>query len=330
MPSPAASFDLFDGGLEEPRRTFARDLQMLLAVGRDGSGLARLWRAAEPALSLGRFHRRAPDSPRLLRRLSGGRIVPIGPGVQCLTMAVPSVDWLDPATAPLRPDQVLNRGLRPMLDALRGLGVDVFYPGRDLVTARGRTLAHASFTVMRDGATLIEMHVAETTSFAELPSMLAALDPAGVAAADVASMEAAVSLADVGVAAAAWPELLSATGMVMRGAWADTMLTADEAAWSDHQDELGPAADGLAIAAAPTMLGVVECSVRMRGDRLTELRITGDVIAPFHTLDDIASACEAMPLRMPQVRRALAGALSQPRSFLLGIPDLDAIIERLA
>ncbi|HYC57601.1 MAG TPA: hypothetical protein VEL28_21895 [Candidatus Binatia bacterium] len=337
MSASELAYRLWIGGEETPHQTFARDLQMLLRCSEEGRGHARLWRASSPALSLGRFHRRAPDSDALLRRISGGRIVPIGPDVQCLTAAVPSVDWLDPATAPLRPDQVLNRGLRSLLELLRGIGVDVFYPGRDLVTARGRVLAHASFTVMRDGAALLEMHVAETTSFAVLPEYLSRLDPAGVAAADIASMESAVSLADVGVAAMSqedWGRRLGAIIGAGCQPWIDgaddgRATLADASAWQAHQDELGPAPQGCMTAAAATMLGVVECSAQRRGDRLSQLRISGDVIAPFHTLDQMAHECEGLPFKMPQVRRVLARVLSQPRSFVLGMNDLDELIGRL-
>ncbi|HYB99726.1 MAG TPA: hypothetical protein VEC57_11410 [Candidatus Limnocylindrales bacterium] len=336
MPDFAHAYSLWIGGEEEPRETFARDLRMLLRCSEEGRGHARLWRASAPSLSLGRFHRRAAGSAALARRFSGGRIVPLGPGVQCLTLAVPSVDWLDPATTPLRPDQVLNRALRPLLEVLRAIGVDVFYPGRDLVTARGRALAHASFTVMRDGAALIEMHVAQATSFAVLPAYLSRFDPAGVAAADMASMESAVSLSELGIEAMTqeqWADRLAAimaAALEERAATGTQITEADESAWAAHQDELGPAPPGSAIAAMPSMLGVVECSATLQGDRLRQLRISGDVIAPFHTLDDLAAECEGLPFRLPQVRRVLARVLSQPRSFVLGVTNLDELIGRLA
>ena len=66
------------------------------------------------------------------------------------------------------------------------------------------------------------------------------------------------------------------------------------------------------------------------GDRLTGLRICGDLIAPFHTLDDVASECEGEPLRPANIRKALARAMARPRSFVLGLRELDELILRMA
>jgi lipoate-protein ligase A len=174
------------GAHESAATTFARDQLLLLRCADDAVARARIWRRRESGLLLGRFHRADPASCAwadakegggdtvqcgLSRRLSGGRIVPVGPGVVCITMAVPVVDWLDFSLREprpeqvikraLRPEQVLNRALRPLLALLRGDGVDAFYAGRDLVTVGGRAVAHASFTVMRDGVAMVEMQVAE-------------------------------------------------------------------------------------------------------------------------------------------------------------------------
>jgi hypothetical protein len=92
----------------------------------------------------------------------------------------------------------------------------------------------------------------------------------------------------------------------------------------------GPVAVDRRTAAEVAMLGVVECAGSLRGDRLTALEITGDLIAPFHTLDDIAAECEGEPLRPASIRKALARALARPRSFVLGIRELDQLVLRLA
>jgi hypothetical protein len=58
--------------------------------------------------------------------------------------------------------------------------------------------------------------------------------------------------------------------------------------------------------------------------------VTGDLIAPFHTLDDISSECEGEPFRAANIRKALARAMARPRSFLLGLRELDELILRIA
>jgi hypothetical protein len=330
------------GGTEDAGATFARDQVMLLRVADDGAARARVWRRPEPGLVLGRFHCAEPavGGSGLSRRLSGGRIVPVGPGVVGVTMAAPSVNWFDPASAALRPEQVLNRAVRALLALLRGDGVDAFYPGRDLVTVGGRPLAHLSFTVMRDGAAVVEMHVAETVSFAGLPGLLDRFDPAGAAGVDRDALAGAVCLADVATPARGDDEWASRVASFAASTFrcearvapddAADVTPADARAAADFLGSPGPAPEGVHAAAAVSMLGVVECTGRRKGDRLTGLRLTGDLIAPFHTVDDIASECEGEPLRPANIRKALARAMARPRSFLLGLRDLDELILRLA
>lgn len=356
------------GGCEDAATTFARDQLMMLRCADEACALARIWRREGKGLLLGRFHRAAPasfawvgdDAVRvhaggngLSRRITGGRVVPAGPGIVAITLAVPVVDWLDgaaaarrePGSAPraLKPEQVLNRALRPLLAMLRGDGVEAFYPGRDLVTARGRTVAHASFTVMRDGTAVIEMHIAESASFAELPGLLDACDPRGIACVERDALRDSTTLADMSVPARSdeqWAQRFAefATAAFACETHVETgpragdeidITFAHESASRDFLADPGPLEGGLRTAVAVSMLGVVECAAGMRGDRLTSLRITGDLIAPFHTLDDIAAECEGEPLRPASVRKALARATAKPRSFILGLRDLDELILRL-
>lgn len=378
-------------GREDATTTFARDQWMLLACGEDSIARARVWRRDGEGLLLGRFHRadpaacvprssssatsesasRAGETPGeggLSRRLSGGRIVPVGPDVVCLTMAAPLVDWFDAAGGRLRPDQVLNRALRPLLAALRGLGVEAYYPGRDLITAAGRILAHASFTVMRDGVALVEAQVAEGPAFPGLPALLDRLDPASVAGVDRAALGDATSLRQLDVAATAdeqWAARLAAAareslsceatvvdapalpGVAARptdparqpeppnqpesARQSDSGWTpADQSAARDFLLSPGPLPEGSLLASTVAMLGVVECSARMRGDRLNGLEVTGDLIAPFHTIEAVTQECEGQPFRPANVRKALARAMAHPRSFLLGLRELDELILRMA
>lgn len=336
--------DLWDAGLQSPLQAFASDQLALLAAAQEGRAFVRLWRADRSGLSLGRYHRCRHPSQGLQRRLSGGRIVPEGPGVACLTLAAPLVDWLDPGGDALRPDQVLNRALRPLLAVLRQQatsGTDVFYPGRDLITVRGRALAHASFTVARDGVVLVHMHVADRSGFDDLAALLEALDPDGVAGADRNSFEAStsiVALSGSGLDEEAWiARLTSAFAAEMRcevgseqPCPGEHVTTADEIALAGLHQELGPLSEGASYAAEISMLGVVEVCARLRGDRLGDVQFTGDLIAPFHTMDSLSTELEGQPLKLPSLRRVLGRVLSQPRSFVLGVRDLDALLARLA
>jgi hypothetical protein len=335
-------------GNEDAATTFAREQLMMLRCAADSVARARVWRRPVPSLSLGRFHRAARASsawasgaePGISRRLSGGRVVPLGSGVLCITIAAETVDWFDAASKPLKPEQVLNRALRPLLAMLRGAGADAFYPGRDLVTAGGRIVAHASFTVLRDGVCVVEMHVAERDPFASLPALLDATDPDGVAALERDALSSSAALTELGVAArsdAAWAhDFANAAGAAfgcetaIDGALPADVTPAHESALRDFAAETGPLDEGCSSAAVVAMLGVVECSARMRGDRIAGLRLTGDLIAPYHTIDDVSTECEGEPLRPANVRKALARVMARPRNFVLGLREIDELILRLA
>jgi lipoate-protein ligase A len=340
-------------GREDFATSFARDQLMMLQCAASGAAQARVWRRAEEGLLLGRFHRADPASfafangGGLSRRQTGGRVVPAGPGVVCISLAAPTVNWFDPGGGALKPDQVLNRALRPVLQLLRAQGIDAFYPGRDLVTAGGRTIAHASFTVARDGVTVVEVHVAESPAFEALESLLDRFDPGGVAGVDRRGLagstsveeeksaarndvEWAARLADVAAKSFSCDARLREHGLSGPPEEAAPITFAHASAARDFLFEPGPAPEGARSAATVSMLGVVECSGSLRGDRLTGLRICGDLIAPFHTLDDVAAECEGEPLRPANIRKALARAMAKPRSFVLGLRELDELILRLA
>lgn len=349
------------GASENAWTTFARDQLLLLRCAADSQGRARIWRRPAPGLLLGRFHRvdasslattQADGDSGLSRRLSGGRVIPVGPGVVCLTMAAPVVNWFDPMSSALRPEQVLNRALRPLLAMFREDGLDAFYPGRDLLTVAGRPLAHASFTVMRDGVAVVEMQVSETAPWSNLPDLLDRYDPEGVAGVERDGFRDGISVegahghprrdaewatrfarcaaasfgcdAEVGNAAPPPSEHSPASGEA-----AELTMASQRAAQDFLAQPATPPPDFLS-AAAVSMLGMVECSGRMHGDRLRDLCITGDVLAPFHTLDDLAAACEGQPFRAANIRKALARVMAQPRSFVLGVTDLDELLLRLA
>ncbi|MFT4571411.1 MAG: hypothetical protein ACI91F_002302, partial [Candidatus Binatia bacterium] len=119
---------------------------------------------------------------------------------------------------------------------------------------------------------------------------------------------------------------------VQQGGSADSgaALVASDEAWGAFLAERGPVPEGAVCAVSMAMLGVVEASAMLDGDRLRDLCVAGELIAPHHTLDDLAAALEGVAHRGPYIRRALVQVLGRPRSFVLGISDLDALLERLA
>ena len=334
------SLVLWDAGFEEPAEGFQRDLALIAATAATGRAFVRLWRRPEPALSAGRFHRIGDVGGRLTRRLSGGRVVPVGPGILAITLAIPSLDWLAPGGPSLKPEQVLNRALRPTLSWLRRLGLDAFYGGRDLVTVGGRPVALASFTTFADGAAIVEQMVAVSTPFSSVTELMDRFDPAGVAMIDGKAFADSTTIASSGVDVE--PERLPAgldraiaeelVAGVSVGAPADVAgaTLADATAFAAFQGERGPAAAGTASAVGVTMLGAVEATARLETGHVHDLLLCGDVLAPFATLDGIAAACEGVPVAEPAIANAIRSAMSAPGAYVLGARDLAAIIARLA
>jgi len=109
---------------------------------------ASLWLAPvlRAELSLGAFQRaasavKAPPCP-VTRRLSGGPTLFLAPGALHLALFLPSPSSLVPdADVP----RLLNRHLRPLLRALRRLGLPAMYPGRDWIAVAHRPAVWVGF-----------------------------------------------------------------------------------------------------------------------------------------------------------------------------------------
>ena len=301
---------MWKAGPETAAQGFARDQAMMAMVGSSGRALGRFWHRSGEALCLGRFNRRPADAggPPVERRASGGGRVLLGPAVRAMTLVLPSVDWLAGGGGPLRPDQVLNRALRPLLAGLRAVGLDAFYPGRDLVTVAGRRVAQASFTVTADGVCIVEQYA---------------------------------DLAGTPVEADAWEGLLAAQA---GEAWTAEADDGSLAAWSGGQElalastsaheaflcERGARTPEERSVVVDSMLGSVEVSAHINDGRCQGLMISGDLIAPFHTLEEITARLEGKRPEAALVRRVMTTVMSGPRNFVLGANELGELITRLA
>jgi len=317
-------------------------LMVAAAAAEPDAALLRVWTRPSTALSVGRFHRIAEGAhEHLQRRLSGGRVVPVGPGILGATLAVGSAGWLAPGAAAPRPDQVLNRALRPMLAVLRSLGVDVFYGGRDVVGVDGRPLMLASFCPFADGAVLVEQLLAVTSSFADLEPLAARLDPGGSTVAAPGAFASATALCELGAAPprGAWlAELAIAAGnafrveaRVLEGPPHDLAraVAAEPQTYEGFAHERGPCPANAKTAAALGMLGVVEAAAVVESGHVRGLEISGDLIAPFETVEALGLACEGQRAEGDVLRRVVLRALTAPGRFMLGLLDFEELVGRI-
>jgi lipoate-protein ligase A len=280
-------------------------------------------------LSLGRHHvvpaGPAADGVSLARRLTGGRPAPAGEGFVSIALALPHVAALagvDPAA--LAPEQVLNRYVRGLLGALESLGVAAYYPGRDRVTVEGRTIASLAFEVAPDGAALVEASLAVARSFATVSSFADRADPAGVVPVELVLPEQATSIGEAAgrtpgldeIAAALAAGYAARLGVDVAVAPHASPRPAADPSWIDA-GRLAPHLDRHAL--AREMLGVVEVYAARRDDRVGDVRVCGDFIAPSGTVADLEAALRGAPIERDALRARAAAALAAPRAFMLGV-----------
>jgi hypothetical protein len=294
----------------------------------------RISALADDVLLLGRHHP-PPAPPAAHRRLSGGRVVPAGAGFVQVALALPHRSALvsdDPHA--LRGEQVLNRAVRGILGGLEALGLDPVYPGRDLVTVRGKPIAWISLTVEEGGATLFEAGVSVGRDLSLLAPLADRIDPSGLVPVTLWQADDVTSVArELRGSTAGFQEVALAIveGYRRRFGWETEMhgspAVTDVGAEADDDRWWGTAGG----AERPAMLGVVRAFVRTGGDgRLERVRLGGDLIAPAATMTAIEHALEGETVAHAQVRARTEAVLADPTHFLLGANARDVAAVVLA
>ncbi len=135
-------------------------------------------------VSIGRYHLYGGPSERdginVMRRLTGGRVVGAGQGWLGLALILPTrTALLKEDVTRLKPEQIMNRYARGILSAMRAMGIECFYPGRDAITFEHREIAMCTFETEAAGAMLFEASVAHNRGMEELVHDLERIDPEG-------------------------------------------------------------------------------------------------------------------------------------------------------
>lgn len=108
-------------------------------------------KTAESAVLLGAFQRACElpaasvASRPVLRRVTGGGAIEVGPGVLAVTFVYPSLPSLARSALPLQSAQILNRAVRPLLRALTRTVHPTQYFGRDWLSSDKRPTGLVSF-----------------------------------------------------------------------------------------------------------------------------------------------------------------------------------------
>ena len=302
------------------------------------TGVLRVSECPGALLSLGRYHTVPPArrrDVRVCRRLTGGRPVPTGEGFVGVALALPHRAALfssDPLA--LRPEQVMNRYVRGILEACKLGGVAAFYPGRDLITVDGRMVGLVSFEVDGSGALLFEAIVARSGDFGCLAKRLDAADPGGVVPATMLGADATTSLAHVLGRQPSLEEVAGwlrqgyekALGIVCEEGDAPVDASFDEQRWLAER-AVRPDLDRRGV--APTQLGVLEAHLALEAGCIRDLRLVGDFIAPSAAIARLEAALRGTPADPAAIGALVDEVFAVTEHFILGVGPVRTVTDTI-
>jgi lipoate-protein ligase A len=294
-------------------------------------------------LSLGRYHLYDGVASRTdlsaHRRFTGGRVVGAGEGWLGLALILPSRDALLPVhDIKLKPDQVMNRYVRGLLAGLRDLGLECFYPGRDVVTIDRRELAMCTFETDASGAMLFECALAMNRGMEEVVHDLEHFDPAGqlpcamygpdVATKMVRELDRDVTFDEVATA------LARGYSNLLGGADRRDLSPIENAqaqrrgASMEQRGWLELSAPGDLQSRLASQLGSIEARVKTSSEGIVEdIQIVGDVIANSPGMAALRSKMNGLRLDLASVSTAVMKVFGHGDDFILGIGDLANLVK---
>ena len=324
MPAPHDTLLLSSARQVDPKDQRQRE-ESLLARARLGEIHLHVSTLHGQLLALGLFHPPLPTArARIWRRHTGGRAVAAGDGFLIITLALPSRAVLGEA---LRPEQVLNRGVRGLLHWLRTMRIEPVYPGLDFVTVQGQRLAHLSFVEGNHGELLIQIILSQTTSLAETMLRLDHLDPEGVVPSMVWLPEESTTLDRLPAATRTVHSPGSTLGP-LGSAYAE-LLDLGVGVYDTRSLDRGPAAAD-AFASPPEAtgsqrvqiegrLGPVVAAIGIKDGRFNSVDIAGDFIAPANFGRSVTDALLGKPATPETLHAEVAELFDQQGLYALGM-----------
>jgi lipoate-protein ligase A len=318
------------------------ELHMLEAAGAGLSGpFLAVYDCPGRLVSLGRYHLYSGESERegvgAIRRLSGGRAVGGGEGWIGIAMILPRTGvLLAPTDSGLKPDQVMNRYARGLLAAMRSLGVDCFYPGRDAITVNRREIAMCAFERDASGALLFEASLAVNRGMQELAGELDLLDPSGAVPSVVHDSGTCTTLVKELGREISFDEIARVIVdgyAAMAGGVRERELSRDELGhaarcaselraihWLRRSAEAGRYNR---IGRMAGQLGQIEVRLGVSdGNRIEWVMLSGDFLANSDGIAEFETALEGQRHDLPSVSNAVNRVFGDGRNFILGAGDL--------
>jgi lipoate-protein ligase A len=301
-------------------------------------------------LALGRYHfappqRKGDRGPRLYRRHSGGRALPFGEGFVGVALVLPHRSALvSPDPFALAPHQVLNRYVRGILEACKQLGVEAFYPGRDVVTCGGRILSAISLEVDDRGATLFEAILSVDRDFSVLPALLDVADREGVIKAEMPAPDQMTCIARELGRSVDFEKLAEALRQGYERSFQRTLEThtlvptersainaiaADRFSGDRWLSQRQLPSGRWRYASTRGQLGTFEVYIDLADDRLRAVRFAGDFIANSPAVDQLEDGLRSCVPHWRAVDAVVSRVFARPENFMLGIGKLHTIADTL-
>jgi lipoate-protein ligase A len=300
------------------------------------------------AVSIGRYHLYCGPSERdginVTRRLTGGRVVGAGQGWLGLALILPTrTALLKEDVTRLKPEQIMNRYVRGILTAMRAIGIECFYPGRDAITFEQREIAMCTFETDAAGAMLFEASVAHNRGMEELVHDLERIDPDGALSCRMYDAASATKVVRELARDISFDELADAIASGYRSSLGETRrreLSALETAQAQHRGRALANSNWLRrpVAASMTLrnriasqLGAIEAAVALNADRTIEAaRLSGDFIANSPAIAELESELRGRTLDLPSISHAVTKMFGHDGNFFLGAGELSNLVRLIA
>ena len=308
-----------------------------------------IYASPDRAISIGRYHLYCGpperDGINVIRRLTGGRVVGAGQGWVGLALVLPTrTALLKEDTARLRPEQIMNRYARGLLSAMRALGVDCFYPGRDAITFEQREIAMCTFETDAAGAMLFEASIALNRGMEELVHDLERIDPDGALRCRMYDAASATNVVRALARDVTFDELADAISSGYASSLGETRrrgLTPLENRQARHRGRALAASNWLhapAIGESFTLknriasqLGTIEAAVALSADRTIEAaRLSGDFIANSPAIAELEDELRGRPLDLASISPAVAKTFRNNDNYFLGAGELSNLARLIA
>lgn len=298
----------------------------LLARARDGESHLHVSMLGGDLLAPGYFHATPPTAAaRTWRRHTGGRAIAAGTGFLIATLALPHRSALvAPERLALRPEQVINRCVRGLIAWLRDLGLDPSYPGLDWLIVGHQRIAHLGFFETAEGPTLFQAVIGVESSLAESTLRLDRLDPEGTIPAtllmpdDCTTLQRALGQRSGRTKPADHLGKIAAGYAATFGLGVESTHLVDTAATtaSPLPSDLLPQADAVRIEGK---LGTVCAALRLQNEQLTDVRISGDLIARNDLRAGLRRALCGKSANSDSIAECLDDFLDGQEQYILGL-----------